>query len=94
MAGIDVKVEFNFQVMVTLFIVKLSSTCAGYTRMIGLPYAGESMMTLSRLNTILERDRPTDRIAISRSHVSIALLTRDKNETLVTDHCSRRGDAA
>ena len=39
---------------------------------------------LSRFDTILERDRRTDRIAISISPVSIAVLTRDKN-SYVTD---------
>jgi len=35
---------------------------------------------LSRFDTIPKRDRQTDRIAISISRVSIAVLTRDKNQ--------------
>ena len=48
--------------------------------MVWLPYAKESIIKLYdiRFNTIPERDRQTDRIAISISRVVyIAVLTRD-----------------
>jgi len=52
--------------------------------MIWLPYAKKYDDTLNPYDTILERDRQTDRqtgrqIAISISRDSIAVLTRDKN---------------
>jgi len=55
----------------------------GKTRMMGLPYAEKRMMIVSRVDTITERDRQTDRrmddIAISISRSSIVVLTRGKN---------------
>ena len=51
--------------------------------MMGLPYAEKRMMIVSRVDTITERDRQTDRrmddIAISISRSSIVVLTRGKN---------------
>jgi len=56
-------------------------------RTMGMPCAEESMMIiymLSCFDTISERDRRTDRLAIARQH--IVVLTRDKNRCGIRVH--------
>jgi len=44
--------------------------------------AASLRLLLSRFDTMLERDRQTDRQTVSVSHVSIPELTRDKNRKI------------